>query len=75
VLAMQTHRIRSEQLKSALGNLSFSAIPTRFLNQDAMRAMLLFGKGDLDGLDSIRINDEHDLAVYRYYQQGRWDVY
>ena len=75
VLAMKTRRISSEQLKTALANLSFAHIRTRFLNQDAMLSMLLFGKGSLEQLDSIEINDEHDLAVYRYYQQGRWDVY
>jgi len=75
VLAMKTRQFDSERLKAGLEKASFDSIATRFLNRDAMLRMLLFGKGSLDGLDSIKINDEHDLAVYHYYQQGRWDVY
>ena len=75
VLAMNAPQVPAEALRERLSRETFDGVPTRFLNNDAMRAMLLFGKGDLDGLESIRVNQQIDLALFNYYRSGSWDLY
>ncbi len=75
VLGMNTDRLTSAELKQRASRLSFAGVKTRFLNHEAMLGMLSFGKGTMERLSEIKINDELDLAVYHYYQKGEWDVY
>ena len=75
VLGMNAPNIQSSELKNQLANLSFDEIDTRYLNQEAMRGMLSFGKGFFERLEEISVNDELDLAVYHYYREGAWDIY
>ena len=75
VLGMNAPNLAASQLKLQLTKLEFSDIETEFLNPDAMLSMLHFGKGILDGLEEISVNDELDLAVFHYYRDGSWDLY
>lgn len=65
-----------EILKNDLKTLSFKAIETRWINQEAMEHMLSFGKNFfLEEEDSIEINTVIEPKLYRYYLKGNWDVY
>jgi spermidine synthase len=75
VLGMKAPNITSSELKNRLASLTFDEIDTRYLNQEAMRGMLSFGKGLFERLEEISINDELDLAAYHYYRDGAWDIY
>jgi spermidine synthase len=75
VLAFNVPGVDSNVLKNRLIDLSYENINTRFLNQEAMVSMLNFGKGILEIIDEVAVNDELDLAVYRYYKNGAWDFY
>lgn len=75
VIGMHADGAPAEMLRAKLATLNFDNVETRFLNRDAMISMLHFGKGLLDRLDSIKVTDELDLAVYHYYRDGAWDLY
>ena len=64
-----------EELKKRLTGLSFEHVSTRFLNDEAMRAMLFFGKNAFSDLDQIQVNRQIDLVLFQYYQKGSWDIY
>jgi spermidine synthase len=74
--------IRSDEadpslLKQRLMATGFSGIGTRFLNRDAMVAMLHFGKGMLEPhlMEEIDINTKINPVLYRYYREGSWGIY
>ncbi len=75
VMGMNAPHVESSELKNQLANLSFDGIDTRYLNQEAMRGMLSFGKGFFGRLEEISVNEELDLAIYHYYHGGAWDLY
>lgn len=75
VLAINAPEVSPDALRHRLREERFETVKTRYLNKDAMAAMLLFGKGDLDGLEEIRINKQLDLALYNYYRRGAWGLY
>lgn len=77
VLGVRDSDGRETGLKERAMALDFSHIPTRFLNRDAMIAMVHFGKGVLDPalLSGIRINSRIQPALYRYYLAGNWGMY
>ncbi len=75
VLGMNSRRLDDAGLKQRLIEADYSELDTRFLNDDAVLGMLQFGKGVLERLDSVQVNDEFNLALYRYYQAGSWDIY
>lgn len=64
-----------EAVRERVLALPLDEVETRFLNRDAVVSMFHFGKGVLDRLPEVQVNDELDLALYRYYDQGAWDVY
>ncbi|MEE8585454.1 MAG: spermidine synthase, partial [Acidobacteriota bacterium] len=75
VLGFNAPEVSDAALKQRLSEQSFQGFETRFLNQEAMLHMLHFGKGVLDRLEGIEVNQELNLALYNYYQQGEWDLY
>lgn len=75
VLGMKGERFDAEAIKTRLEALPFDTIPTRFLNNDAMISMLHFGKGELAGLEDIKVNQELELALYHYYKAGAWEIW
>ncbi len=75
VLGMNTKKIDSEGLKKRLLNTDLSKIETRFINNNALLSILNFGKGTLDKIDQVEVNDEINLNIYKYYKNGKWDIY
>ncbi len=77
ILGTRAGDITGERLKALASGLEFDDIETRFLNPDAMQAMVLFGKGlfDTPDADSIKINTISDPVLLQYYQEGSWGVY
>lgn len=75
VLGINSPKVNSDELKDHLAQLRFDKIDTRYLNQEALRGMLSFGKGFFDRLTEISVNSELNLSVYSYYRNGKWDVY
>ena len=77
VLAVKAGDLDETRLKESLGKLQFSHVATRFLNQDAMIAMIHFGKGILEPeyMEPIEINTQINPVLYRYYLKGSWGVY
>jgi spermidine synthase len=75
VLGINAPNIETPAIKQRLSSLEFGEVETRFLNRDAMVSMLNFGKGELDDLEAIKVNQELELALYHYYRNGRWDFY
>lgn len=69
--------IQGQKLKDALMAADFSDVDTRYLNHDAMVAMLHFGKGMLEENDrkEIEVNSEISPVLHRYYLSGSWDYY
>lgn len=67
-----------QQLRKRLLNLSFREVSTEWINRDAMKHMLHFGKviyPHEQKHDSIEINKVHNPVLYRYYLRGNWDIY
>ena len=63
-------------LKETLQRMSFEAIDTQWLNQEAMLLMTSFGKNYFqDASDSVEVNTLGDQVLYRYYLKGNWDLY
>jgi len=63
-----------EALRQRLFDLGVE-VPTRFLSRDALLSMFHFGKGTFDDLPEVAVSEETDLAVFRYYREGSWDLY
>ena len=62
-------------LKETLRMLSFDAVDTEWLNQEAMLLMTSFGKDYFsNSADSIKINTLGDQVLYRYYLKGNWEL-
>ncbi len=68
--------IGKEQLKRKLQLLDFQEIPTRWINQEAMTLITSFGKAAFpEATDSVEINKIHNPVLYKYYLDGKWDLY
>ena len=73
---MGAKEVEKGQLKKALQALSFDNIPTQWINHEAMTLITSFGK-DLfveDG-KTIEVNKIHNPVLYKYYLEGKWDLY
>ena len=55
--------------------VSYDGIETKFLNQDAVKGMVRFGKQTFFGADEVLVNEERKPVLHEYYRQGRWEVY
>ena len=75
VLGVDAGLLDATALKETVQGLSFQGVETRFLNQDAMIAMVHFGKGVFRDEGEIEVNRESQPVLQSYYRQGRWEVY
>ena len=75
VLGVDTTLLEDAALKKTVQELSFQGVETRFLNREAMIAMVHFGKGVFRDESDIEVNRESRPVLQAYYQQGRWEVY
>ncbi len=63
--------LRTKLRKSDLGN-----IETKWLTNEAMTALCSFGKQVLPKeKGTVAVNKLHDPVLYKYYENGRWDIY
>ena len=63
-------------MKYAVQQLELGAIPTQWINTEALTHITSFGKNTFPGeRDSVRVNRIHDPVLYRYYLDGTWDIY
>jgi spermidine synthase len=67
--------VSEKSFREKLLALTFESIPTKFISADAMHSMLYFGKDDLKTSESVQINREMELALFKYYRNGSWDFY
>ncbi|MGL1863205.1 MAG: polyamine aminopropyltransferase [Pseudodesulfovibrio sp.] len=77
IMGMKAERMTRPAMKKRLEAAQFDGLQTRFLNDEAMRAMLLFGKGIFDHpeADSVEVNTRHEPVLMRYYADGKWAMY
>jgi spermidine synthase len=77
VLAMKAEETEERTLRERFLAKDFDGLDTRFVNNDAMIAMVHFGKGVLDTkkVDAIRINTQMNPVLHRYYLGGTWAMY
>lgn len=77
VLAVPGAEADEDALKQRLPAIDFSSLPTRFINNDAVEAMVRFGKGVFDPEleERIRINTQANPVLPHYYRQGVWAMY
>lgn len=68
--------ISSKNLKAELQSLEFESIETKWINNEAMSLLTSFGK-DFFKKDctEIKVNEIHNPVLYKYYLNGRWDIY
>ncbi|MDY6969159.1 MAG: polyamine aminopropyltransferase [Spirochaetota bacterium] len=74
-LGINAPGLKHSALKKRLSVMSFENVSTRFINQEAMQSMLNFGKGTLDKLYKVEVNDNLNMYIYNYYKKGSWDMY
>jgi len=65
-----------EKLKTALQSLKFEGIKTDWINHEAMTLITSFGKKVFPDDDKpVEINKIHNPVLYKYYLDGKWDLY
>ncbi|MFQ5451492.1 MAG: polyamine aminopropyltransferase [Nitrospinaceae bacterium] len=74
-LGVKSETMDSGRMKALLQQLDFSNVETRFLNKDAMVAMVHFGKGLFERQGQIEVNTQFNHVLLRYYRKGDWEVY
>lgn len=63
-------------LKQALQALTFEEIPTTWINHESMTLITSFGKRVFHDDDKpVEVNKIHNPVLYRYYLDGKWDLY
>ena len=68
--------IPKEQLKPALESLTFDDIKTEWINNNAMILITSFGKKVFPGDNAkVEVNRIHNPVLYKYYLDGKWDLY
>ncbi len=68
--------IAVDDLKPRLQSLRFEDIETEWINHEAMTLVTSFGKKVFPGdEDSVQVNKIHNPVLYKYYLDGKWDLY
>lgn len=68
--------IEKDKLKTSVQNIDMTGIPTVWLNNSAMALITSFGKQVFKFQDdSVEVNKIHNPVLYKYYLNGRWDIY
>jgi len=63
-------------MKTVLQSKSLDGIETQWLNEEALTLLSSFGKEVFNqDFDELKVNRLHDPVLYRYYMNGRWDLY
>jgi spermidine synthase len=77
VLGVNSTQADREKIKKRMLTSDFNRLNTRFLNNDAVIAMVHFGKGIIDRkqFDDIKVNTESNPVLLEYYRKGVWSLY
>ncbi|GJM60989.1 polyamine aminopropyltransferase [Persicobacter diffluens] len=68
--------IPQEKMKEAFGRLDYPDEHTHWFNQSAMLMMMAFGKSVFkEDLSQVKPNYLHHPTLYKYYLDGRWELY
>ena len=68
--------VEKEKLKAALQSLRFTDVETRWINHEAMTLITSFGKKVFPDDDkAVEVNRIHNPVLYKYYLNGKWDLY
>ena len=68
--------VEKEKLKAALQSLRFTDVETRWINHEAMTLVTSFGKKVFPDDDkAVEVNRIHNPVLYKYYLNGKWDLY
>ena len=72
VIGAKTER----NLKTELKEVSIDDLDTKWLTSEALIGLVSFGKDVLNSPDDhTKINRIHSPVLYKYYLEGRWDLY
>lgn len=67
---------QDQNLKEKLQSTQLPDIPTQWLTEEAFTLLSSFGKQVFSPThDNIEVNQIHKPVLYRYYIDGRWDLY
>ncbi len=75
VLGINQKGITREKIRYELSKLEFDSLPTKFLNHEAMKGMLYFGKDIFGDYSEIIPTTQSDPAVFNYYRNKGWEIY
>ena len=75
VLGIEEDVMTDATLKQAVLALHFDHVDTRFLNREAIVAMVHFGKGLFEREDEVAVNRQSRPVFPAYYNKGRWEIY
>ena len=65
-----------QEIKSVLQSLKFDGIQTSWINHEAMILITSFGKQAFpDATLPVEVNRIHHPVLYKYYLDGKWDLY
>lgn len=71
-----TKQGEKEGLKKALQALTFDHLKTKWINHESMTLITSFGKRVFPDDDKpVEVNKIHNPVLYRYYLDGKWDLY
>ena len=63
-------------MKTELQSKSLDGLSTQWLNEEALTLLSSFGKEVFNqDYEEPKVNRLHDPVLYRYYMNGRWDLY
>lgn len=63
-------------LKQALQAMSFTGLETQWINHESMTLITSFGKKVFPDDDKpVEVNKIHNPVLYKYYLDGKWDLY
>lgn len=65
-----------EELKAALQAMRFDGLETQWINHESMTLITSFGKRVFPDDDKpVAVNKIHNPVLYKYYLDGKWDLY
>ncbi len=78
IIGVKENRVKNEAvLKSKLESLTFDNVQTEWINHEAMKLMLSFGKKSffISQQEEVEVNRVHNPVLYKYFLKGNWDLY
>lgn len=71
-LGVKRANMSEETLKRRAADLFFDDVATVFIEQAAMRGMMLFWKGMFDEVERVTVNTVMDPVIDTYYREAEW---